>query len=236
MAKYHVNNEGNPGPCGAEKGNCPFGGEEEHYSSFEDARMAYEQSMSQASVKKLSKQKLSTVASSHFISLLDRNGDVVREGTKDRMENLQPGVYSATLNTSADEKQVLLHVDEQGRLRYEVVKSFSPQVNPTSESVKQAFVETQEAFSKLRQSGTYFAENSIDQASFDEVASGFNRLLARYDFNVAEDVIRLREELDDMEWALEHDLELAKAKGDRAVADAIAKAKEPLKKLLQVID
>lgn len=43
MAKYHVNPEtGNTGPCKATKGQCPFGGEENHYASEKDAREAYE--------------------------------------------------------------------------------------------------------------------------------------------------------------------------------------------------
>lgn len=43
MTKFHVNHEtGNAGPCKAQKGGCPFGGENEHYDTVEDARRAYE--------------------------------------------------------------------------------------------------------------------------------------------------------------------------------------------------
>lgn len=42
MAKYHSNNKGEPGVCSAQPGNCPFGGEEDHYSSAQEARQAYE--------------------------------------------------------------------------------------------------------------------------------------------------------------------------------------------------
>ncbi len=39
MAIYHVNPEtGNVGVCSAEKGNCPFGNAEDHYTSEEAAR------------------------------------------------------------------------------------------------------------------------------------------------------------------------------------------------------
>ena len=44
MAKYHVNSKGEPGICSAQSGNCPFGGENDHYSSAEDARVAFEKS------------------------------------------------------------------------------------------------------------------------------------------------------------------------------------------------
>lgn len=42
MAKYHVNAAGEAGPCKATQGGCPFGGEENHYSTPEEARAAYE--------------------------------------------------------------------------------------------------------------------------------------------------------------------------------------------------
>lgn len=42
MAKYHINSAGEPGECQANAGNCPFGGEANHYPSAENARAAYE--------------------------------------------------------------------------------------------------------------------------------------------------------------------------------------------------
>lgn len=48
MAKYHVNpNTGNSGTCKAAKGKCPFGTEEQHYSSPEAAGQAAEKLMSE---------------------------------------------------------------------------------------------------------------------------------------------------------------------------------------------
>jgi hypothetical protein len=45
MAKFHINNSGESGNCRAEKGGCPFGGEEQHYSSAAEAGKAYESKM-----------------------------------------------------------------------------------------------------------------------------------------------------------------------------------------------
>jgi len=42
MAKFHINRAGNPGSCRAKPGNCPYGGESDHYTSKEDAREVYE--------------------------------------------------------------------------------------------------------------------------------------------------------------------------------------------------
>lgn len=41
MAKYHITAKGNPGLCRATK-RCPLGGENEHYSTKEEAQKAYE--------------------------------------------------------------------------------------------------------------------------------------------------------------------------------------------------
>lgn len=42
MAKYHIKKDGTPGICRAKVGNCPLGGEENHYDSIEDARFEAE--------------------------------------------------------------------------------------------------------------------------------------------------------------------------------------------------
>lgn len=48
MARYHINPEtGNPNKCGAVKGNCPFGGTNEHYDTKAEAQAAYETHMDQ---------------------------------------------------------------------------------------------------------------------------------------------------------------------------------------------
>lgn len=43
MSKFHINENGDPGKCSAKKGNCPFGGPNDHFDSKEAARTAYEQ-------------------------------------------------------------------------------------------------------------------------------------------------------------------------------------------------
>jgi len=55
--KFHVNAAGEAGKCKATKGNCPFGGEAEHFTSAEAAREHYEKSMQTVTTRKLSKAK-----------------------------------------------------------------------------------------------------------------------------------------------------------------------------------
>lgn len=45
MAMFHVNGNGEAGACRASKGECPFGGQDRHFTSAEAAREFYESSM-----------------------------------------------------------------------------------------------------------------------------------------------------------------------------------------------
>jgi len=54
MAKYHLNSKGEPGNCRAAKGNCPFGSDDQHFSTKEAARSAYEKEMAAFDAFKIS--------------------------------------------------------------------------------------------------------------------------------------------------------------------------------------
>jgi len=38
--KFHINDEGRVMPCNAQSGNCPFGGDDQHFDNFEEAQLA----------------------------------------------------------------------------------------------------------------------------------------------------------------------------------------------------
>ena len=68
MARFHVNRKGEAGKCRAFTGNCPFGGDADHYRSPEEARAAFEKKMGGSftappEVSKISRRDLTTVAS-----------------------------------------------------------------------------------------------------------------------------------------------------------------------------
>lgn len=42
MSKFHINSKGLAAPCRATKGRCPYGGDESHYSSLEEAQASAE--------------------------------------------------------------------------------------------------------------------------------------------------------------------------------------------------
>ena len=39
---YHINNQGNAGQCRAKTGNCPYGGNDRHFPTHQEAREAFE--------------------------------------------------------------------------------------------------------------------------------------------------------------------------------------------------
>lgn len=47
MARFHIGKSGKPATCNAKKGNCPLGGEGEHYPTKQQAQQAIEQKLSQ---------------------------------------------------------------------------------------------------------------------------------------------------------------------------------------------
>lgn len=40
MSKFHINKHGVPAPCRAKEGNCPYGGSDSHYDTYEEAQAA----------------------------------------------------------------------------------------------------------------------------------------------------------------------------------------------------
>lgn len=57
MSKYHINPEtGRPNQCRATKGGCPFGGDDAHHATKEEARAAYEKDMASKTLASHSKK------------------------------------------------------------------------------------------------------------------------------------------------------------------------------------
>lgn len=57
MAKFHINSSGEAGNCRAEKGGCPFGDDDQHYASAEEASKAYESKMADQVVPEPAEKK-----------------------------------------------------------------------------------------------------------------------------------------------------------------------------------
>ena len=68
MNRFHVNLKGEAGKCSARAGQCPFGGEQAHYRSMENAQQAFELSMAAESLPEpLTREDPFERLSDHFI-------------------------------------------------------------------------------------------------------------------------------------------------------------------------
>ena len=71
--KFHINPvSGEPGKCSASLKACPFGGEEDHYESSEEARRAYEASMADKAFAKTPRKVMGVPVPELFYHLTPR--------------------------------------------------------------------------------------------------------------------------------------------------------------------
>lgn len=104
MAKYHINAHGNPNPCSAQSGNCPFGGDEDHFRTPEEARNVYERR--NASVPEpVTKPAVSSVLALTTIKVSAlRAGDEFQGKT---VKEVKVGTKNATITTTEGKKIVV---------------------------------------------------------------------------------------------------------------------------------
>ena len=87
MSKYHISKNGKPGKCTAKK-NCPLGGENEHYSSFEEAQEAVNKKLAKENSilandtvnsleKTYTKDDNGTITHSYSIAKIDNNEAII---------------------------------------------------------------------------------------------------------------------------------------------------------------
>lgn len=102
MAKFHVNpNTGNAGSCKSTKGKCPFGSEEEHFSSPEAASAAAEKMMSEqySAVNSAYRKKDTTALEGMNRELKKRIISEAVNGTN----GLHPSVVAKVFSKDSDE-------------------------------------------------------------------------------------------------------------------------------------
>lgn len=96
MAKFHINQkDGTVGQCRAEKGGCPFGSEDDHYTSMVAAAKAFEDSMGDQVLSSRSKTDVGYSGSKDLFTLKKPNGYKVKLSESEKLEvkNLNyPGI------------------------------------------------------------------------------------------------------------------------------------------------
>lgn len=108
MAKYHINAHGNPNPCSAQSGNCPFGGDENHFSTPEEARSVYERR--NASIP----EPVTKPAASSVLALTPIKVSALRAGDEFQgktVKEVKVGTKNATITTT-DGKKIVVPLTE----------------------------------------------------------------------------------------------------------------------------
>lgn len=116
--RYHINKKGEAGKCEAEKGKCPFGGDENHFTSLAAARTAFEASQTTTS---LSLKEMNAIAkttdSAEEIENLIANGSDRTLANLVQNPNLvdadKQAILDRTTNTGV-RASVFLSFDENG--------------------------------------------------------------------------------------------------------------------------
>ncbi len=107
MAKYHINpSTGDAGTCSAQKGNCPFGGDEVHFTSAEAAREASEEILAKnfggGALVKRSLQELNSLAKDTADNEVIAN--IIANGSERTLNNLaqNPNLSDAQAKEALD--------------------------------------------------------------------------------------------------------------------------------------
>lgn len=161
MSKYHVNSNGEAGKCRAQKGNCPFGGETEHYDSIEKAQAAAEKQLEQEF------SDVSTVVKAPEQSDTSNNGKT----------NEAPLTANEVLNVSDEEWSVLTPESKMKKLEesLEVIRTLLPDHGRTASKDEELSFKFNDWQGTIRgENGTfYIPRNFIDYASVQEVYHSF---------------------------------------------------------------
>ncbi len=235
MAKYHINPAtGNPGECVAQEGNCLYGAATEHYGSAIEARRAFEESMAVASLPAKKKRQLHPDT---FLSILTQNEQVLTEVFAPELGNeLLPGDYVAFYHDSQSGKDryVKLSVSRDGSTDYERISGFKSLPSPAPDEVKDAVVELKRAVEELENESDPFTSRRLerDRVTMLETTKGISRVLAKFDWTDNMDAHKGLSELEQIEWSIDHDLQLAEEEELRFEAGALRATKAIVSKCI----
>lgn len=229
MAKFHINpSTGNPGECSATVKDCPYGSPDEHYGSADEARAAYEVMMSPQALTRRGGPK--PLKRDVFVSVLTETRDVLTEGdSQDLGKNLEEGEYSAYYHDdkTGTDRYIKLRVTESGEVEYESTRGFKPISSPSTPRTQQAVssIRTDLNLMVAKSDPSYCKQNGIDRITLLENSDEVRRILAKFDWNTATGASQGRVAFEDLEWVIDHDLDVAKENGLQAEANALDESK-----------
>lgn len=121
MGKYHINKHGVPAPCKATKGNCPLGGEEQHFDSQEAAEeYAYSQNSQEFGVlpgvsneEKFTGDDLKELSRRDYAQMEAKQAKVTYDG-----KVFEGEVLSTHYKGQGDEKNGIIVKAEDGQVKH----------------------------------------------------------------------------------------------------------------------
>lgn len=132
--KFHTNPEtGNPGKCSAKSGNCPFGGDSEHYSSSDDAQKAYENSQKFQVAPAVSKSNVDALSLTHHSATKDSTQIAETPGAEMTKEEINLYAYSIVSHNMQP---------AVGQLRLSVTKKDDEKLARTMKHIREVYIPT----------------------------------------------------------------------------------------------
>lgn len=120
MAKYHINAQGNPGVCRAQRA-CPFGGESEHFGSAEEARMAYEGAMSGQTFAEAATSAREATVVAESTGLVQAQRESLTVDAEDTLQELErKNAYAFMLVQNGDTKSASEAIDASLLIQAEI--------------------------------------------------------------------------------------------------------------------
>jgi len=239
MAKFHIHPvTGEPGACRAKKGGCPFASDSEHYGSAEEAREAFEKTMSNHAVVSLEKKELQPDI---FVSILTSGKDVLSEQfVYDLGKDVEPGEYMASYYDSEtdQDKLIVVKISPEGRVDYEKVAEFRTINSPASEKTASAIASLRGELEGLfdKSDPDYCEKQNIDRVTLLEHAQEIRRKIAKFDWTSAEGATQGRASFEDIEWVLDKDLAVAEQYSTPKEVNAIRESKALVSSFLDSTD
>lgn len=217
MAKFHVNPAtGEAGECSAKNGNCPFGGEDSHYTSKEAARASYESSKSTfpaAPKKVIGLQEMNALAK--VTNDPEQIQQFIEVGSERTLANLakNPNLTAAHENAILDKTSIL--ATRIAVFEKKIDGDYSRMTPDEAEELlyRQLRVSKQIPYGLYGKEYDFLAGPHLDGRTYDRliashrlpasVKSGLTRLLA---LNNRIPAHRLRAHLDNTGWKISYGL------------------------------
>lgn len=207
--KFHINSKGEPGRCSAQHGGCPFGSESEHYATKESASLAYEQSMNDGVLPKLTKAPTRDQVE-QVLDSMSRGDDTIPEGVEFVESDVheiaaEPEVSESVSNLQnqiQEEIEWSLAAEEKAREKLKdakaVVKHNELHFGKKSEAYKNAIDSSLYAALAVEELSTYRAGLEKDRESLNSPYSSITRSAADLSETIREK--RLKKQLHDLQY------------------------------------